>query len=134
MTRVAAPLAVLAPLAFAALCGGASAGDPIRAIDGDSLAIGAERIRIIGVDAPELKARCPREEELARRAKTVLQALVDRPDVVVERQGRDRYRRTLARVLVGGADVAELLIAAGLGRPYHGEARATWCPQGPRTR
>ena len=36
--------------------------------------------------------------------------------------------RVLARVeTAGGADLAELLIAAGLGRAYDGGAREPWC-------
>ncbi len=44
---------------------------------------------------------------------------------------RDRYRRTLARVLVDGRDLAPEIIGAGLGRPYNGERRRPWCPTSP---
>jgi micrococcal nuclease len=43
------------------------------------------------------------------------------------RPPRDRYGRTLARVAVGGADLGEALIAAGLARRWDGRRRP-WCP------
>jgi hypothetical protein len=35
-----------------------------RAVDGDTLNCGGERLRMIGLDTPELSAPCPREERL----------------------------------------------------------------------
>ena len=100
----------------------------VVAIDGDTLAIGKERIRIIGLDTPELHpARCQAERELGERAKARLQELACRPELEVVRTGRDRYRRTLARVYVGEGSIAEILIAEGLARAYLGGRRAPWC-------
>ncbi|GAB4181970.1 MAG: hypothetical protein OHK0024_21080 [Thalassobaculales bacterium] len=113
-------------VALTAFLSPALAGD-IRAIDGDSLALGAERIRVLGVDTPEIAGRCPAEIALARRARALTQALLDRGPVTIERAGRDRWGRTLARVWIDGRDLADLLIAAGLGRPYSGGRRQSWC-------
>ena len=35
--------------------------------------------------------------------------------------------RIVAQVLVGGEDLEEMIIEAGLGRPYEGGAREGWC-------
>lgn len=40
-----------------------------RAVDGDTLAYGVERVRVIGLDAPEMHGRCPAETRLARSAR-----------------------------------------------------------------
>lgn len=99
-----------------------------RAIDGDSLVCGSERIRIMGLDAPELRGRCHAETRLARAAQARMQQLVAR-GVTIERRGRDRYRRTLAVVRArGGQDVADIMIRERLARPYDGRGpRRGWC-------
>jgi micrococcal nuclease len=95
-------------------------------VDGDSITVDGERIRIMGLDAPEMHCRCARECTMARDAKAELTRILEAP-AVIERHGKDRYGRMLARVTVGGQDVADRMIAAGLARPYHGERRQPWC-------
>lgn len=100
----------------------------LRAIDGDTLAWGPKRIRIIGLDAPEIRGRCPLETALAQAARRRLDALVAR-GITLRPRGRDRYRRLLAVALDRqGRDVAQVLIAEGLARPYTGRGRREgWC-------
>jgi len=104
------------------------AGMACRVIDGDSLACGGERIRIMGLDAPELRGRCHAEVRLARAAQTRMQQLVAR-GIAIERRGRDRYRRTLAVVRDrGGQNVADIMIRERLARAYEGNGqRRGWC-------
>lgn len=67
------------------------------------------------------------EDPAQRMAKAVELMGKDGP-VRIERIPRtDRYGRTIARVYVNGRDLGEMLIGAGLGRPYRGERRQTWC-------
>lgn len=103
----------------------------IRVIDGDTIVIGAEHIRIENLDAPEMpgRAKCPHEAELALKAKAEMQRLVDSGPVTLKRmtkRPKDRYGRTLADVLVGGRDVAPGMIAAGVARPWRGKS-SNWC-------
>jgi endonuclease YncB( thermonuclease family) len=102
-----------------------------RAIDGDTYQCDGIRIRVENIDAPELHARCPSELDAANAAKRFAQAALDgaiKIDIrVYEKRPRDRYGRTLAHVLVDGDDLGELMIGAGLARPYHGERRLSWC-------
>jgi endonuclease YncB( thermonuclease family) len=99
-----------------------------HAIDGDTITTPAgERIRVMGVDTPELHARCPAEYDAARAAQDFTQAALDRGPITMQPTRRDRYGRLLARVYVDGADLAGLLIRAGHGREYHGERRQPWC-------
>ncbi|MCX5497304.1 thermonuclease family protein [Kaistia dalseonensis] len=118
-------------LVAAALClgsGAALALDGLRVVDGDTVRLGAERIRLIGLDAPELHGKCREEKRLAERARDRLTALLATDDVEIIRSARlDKYRRTLAIVRADGVDVARVLIAEGLARPYHGERRQSWC-------
>lgn len=102
-----------------------------RAIDGDTYVCHGERIRVENIDAPELHGRCVGEIDAARAARLFAQHALDGALLIEikihERRPRDRYGRTLARVLVDGDDLGGLMIEAGLARSYHGERRRSWC-------
>lgn len=96
-------------------------------VDGDTLWLAGEKIRIEGIDAPETdQAKCPAERAQGEAAKRRLQSLLNSGPISVQRTGTDRYRRTLARVLVDGVDVGEVMVGEGLVRPY-GSGRKPWC-------
>ncbi len=99
------------------------------AVDGDTLRCGRERVRLVGLDAPELQGRCARERRLAVAARDRLNGIVLRGGITLQRQRRpDRYGRTLAVVRDRqGRDVAAVLIAEGLARPYARGRRGSWC-------
>jgi micrococcal nuclease len=103
-------------------------------VDGDTIAIGSERIRLLNVDAPEsFRPRCDAELVAGLKAKERLAQLLRRERVQSDRQGQDRYRRTLARVRADDRDVGETLIAEGPalpgrdGREAWEERRRHWC-------
>jgi endonuclease YncB( thermonuclease family) len=100
----------------------------VRVVDGDTLNLDGERVRLANIDAPEMppKSRCPAEAEGALAATARLETLVRGGDLTLERTGVDRYGRTLAHVYVDQADVGRSLIAAGLVRPWEGRRRS-WC-------
>jgi micrococcal nuclease len=91
-----------------------------RAIDGDTLASGTTRIRLVDYDTPEtLHARCPEEKALGLVAKARLQALVTRgPTKLVRLKGRDKYGRTLGRLFIAAEPVSIILIREALAVPY----------------
>ncbi len=110
----------------------------LRVIDGDTIAVRAliwvgqsveTRVRIAGVDTPELRGGCALEIELATAARDlVVDALGDEPAILRDVRYDKFGGRVLARVESNrGEDIAALLIAAGLGRPYDGGKRAPWC-------
>ena len=107
---------------------------PLCVVDGDTLKLSQRTIRIVGIDAPETRAQCPAEALGAERASAVLQRWVNAaPFELVPRLDRptDKYGRELmtARRVVRGRPetAAEVLIEAGVARPYMGEARRSWC-------
>ena len=111
-------MTILAFLAAAALA--------VRIVDGDTLVVDAERVRLVGVDAPELRgAHCAAEEALARLAADRLRALTAAGALDLERRGIDRYGRTLAVVRVAGVDVGARLIEEGYARRW--PSRRGWC-------
>ena len=108
-----------------------------RVVDGDTIEVKAAiwlgqtlivRVRIDGVDAPELEARCPEERKLALAARDFLVRRLDGAPVKLTRVVYDKYGgRVRAGVADATGDIGEALLTAGLARPYHGERRETWC-------
>ena len=102
--HIVATLAALtiAPLTVLPVPATAQAADPsIIVIDGDTLIINGEKIRIQGIDTPEKGEACHDE------ATKYLRDLVENGTVhVTSRDGKDRYGRTVASVSVSGADSA----------------------------
>ena len=107
----------------------------VTLIDGDTVDIGGERVRLLGIDTPEFyRPRCERELVLALKAKERLRALLNVGRLEIERHGRDRYGRTLARLRVGGGiDVGDALFNEGHALAYQPGAEAktarmrAWC-------
>jgi len=86
----------------------------VRIADGDSVEILRTgdrqplRVRLEGVDAPELG------ESFSREAQLFLRQLMLDKRVNVSGRDVDRYGRLVARLLVGGQDASHALLAAGL--------------------
>lgn len=103
---------------------------PIRfncVVDGDTAWVDSEKIRISGIDAPEIDGKCPYERVLAQRAKSRLSELLSAEPFSVSRSGTDRYGRTLATVyLRDRGDVGLVLVRDGLARVWSGR-RMPWC-------
>lgn len=102
----------------------------VRIWDGDTFLIGmqhgAEKVRIINIDAAEIEGRCPFEIDLAFKAKRRLADIMRGQKVQIIRQGTDRYGRTLAAVRVNGIDAGDELVREGLARTWTGH-REPWC-------
>jgi len=87
------------------------------------------RVRLRGVDAPELKAQCLDESRMAQAARTALVQLLAEGGVTIFNVGPDKYNgRVVADVATRATpNISAALIAAGHGRPYSGGRRAGWC-------
>jgi endonuclease YncB( thermonuclease family) len=99
-------------------------------VDGDTVWIEREKIRLIDIDAPEMEGRCAAERALARRSRDRLIVLLRRGPVRIERDGTDKYGRTLARLdhisdARNMVSVGEVLVSEGLARRW-GDRRG-WC-------
>jgi endonuclease YncB( thermonuclease family) len=95
-------------------------------VDGDTLWLAGEKIRIADIDAPELHGQCPSEIDLARRATLRLRDLMSAEPFTVHREGRDRYGRTLAVLTNGRGSIGDQLVSEGLARTWSGR-RELWC-------
>ena len=92
-----------------------------RVADGDSLEIGGERIRLRGIDAPELAQRCRKggaDYACGSSARDALLALVSGRQVTCTGWERDRYGRLLAACSAGGVELNRELVSSGWAVAY----------------
>lgn len=93
---------------------------PARVIDGDTLDVGGRRIRLEGIDAPEIRQVCRKRAHATgdwpagREAARTLARWVHRQEVVCQRTGLDRYGRMLGRCHAGGRELNAAMIRHGL--------------------
>ena len=90
----------------------------MRVVDGDTLALGGRRLRLIGIDAPELRQYCSRgnsEYPCGLEAAAYLRDLVGSAGGQVEcrSEGSDRYRRVLVRCQSDGNDINLAMVRSG---------------------
>ncbi|WP_454919269.1 thermonuclease family protein [Xanthobacter sediminis] len=137
-------------LALAILMAAPASAEPIapaavRVIDGDTIAVGAARYRLVGFDAPELHGRswCRAAEPLALAARERLREIVaggrlDLHEITCACSRRTtgtrlcNYGRRCGTLRAAGRDVGEILIAEGLAHPYRFDTRHRarargWC-------
>lgn len=98
-------------------------------VDGDTLWLKGEKIRLQGFDTPETSTNLcggAYERRLGHQATNRLVQLLNSGNVQIQRTGRDRYGRTLANIWVGKEEVGDILISEGLARRWP-DGREFWC-------
>ncbi|MGC4096900.1 MAG: thermonuclease family protein [Nitrospira sp.] len=83
----------------------------VRAVDGDTIRVGGERVRLRGIDTPEMS------EFEGPAAKRRLEELLRSGSIRIVPHGRDVYDRLIADVFVNEQNVAQTLIAEGYEKP-----------------
>jgi endonuclease YncB( thermonuclease family) len=95
---------------------------PAEVSDGDTLRIGAVRVRLFGIDAPESRQPCDSGEKggwaCGAAAADRLRELTAGRAVHCVPRDRDRYGRLVATCSAGGVDLGARLVAEGLARAY----------------
>lgn len=89
--------------------------------DGDSITLGAERIRLLGIDAPEYGQECRRNGAAyacGRQAREALARLVAGHDISCSGWERDRYGRLLAVCKAGGVELNRNMVEQGWAVAY----------------
>ena len=114
----------LSLLLFALACASAAEASPSgvgRSIDGDSLMVGSQEVRLFGIDAPEYKQSCTRAGKswaCGSAAADQLSKLVAGKQVSCSTVGTDKYGRTVARCSVGATDLNRIMVATGYAVAY----------------
>ena len=86
-------------------------------IDGDTIEIHGQRVRLDGFDAPERGRRCAGGVNAYQRASLTLADAIGRRTVICTPTGRDR-ERIVARCAVAGDDLGALMVRSGWARDW----------------
>ena len=115
--------AILACIGFAVAAN--APDDPrgvLAVIDADTFDVGGVRVRLFGIDAPELSQTCTDAEgadwPCGQWAAAQVMALYQGGSAQCAAVDIDRYGRTVARCMVQGLDIGAMLVGAGLATAY----------------
>ncbi|MYE01862.1 MAG: thermonuclease family protein [Alphaproteobacteria bacterium] len=92
-----------------------------RVIDGDTLAVAGERVRLDAIDAPESRQSCTRNGRpwaCGKAATQAMRKLVGRNPVRCEVNRRDRYGRAIGACFANGRGLQQQLVRMGLALAY----------------
>lgn len=98
-------------------------------VDGDTIWLRGQKIRVADIDAPETHDyRCASEKALGDRATRRLHDLLESGPITLLPIDRDEdiYGRKLRIVQVNGKSVGDALVSEGLAR-WYGAGRRPWC-------
>lgn len=104
---------------------------PVRIIDGDTLDIAGERVRLHGIDAPEKDQTCSIDDrvwECGIAAWGYLVQLLAGQVITCDPRDIDKYGRTVAVCFAGGEDVNATMVAEGWALAYR-EYSPDYIPQ-----
>lgn len=97
-----------------------------RPIDGDSLTVGREEVRLKGIDAPEGRQSCTRDGaswDCGNASRDELRRLIGKDVVVCRTVERDKHGRALGYCSAGGRDLNAGMVSSGLAVAYGGYLR-----------
>jgi endonuclease YncB( thermonuclease family) len=117
---------MLASIVFSAVVG--TVAGTASVIDADTLEIRGERIRLVGVDAPESGQKCldtsNRFVRCGSIAANALDQWINRATVTCDIEGKDRYGRLLGQCKVRGQSMQEWLVLNGYAVAYRSYSTA----------
>ena len=95
--------------------------DEIKIIDGDTIHLNNEKIRFTGIDTPELKQTCSKNNEIIYcgiQARQLLINKIGKNKVNCVKEGKDQYKRTLAECFVNDLSLSRFLVREGYAFAY----------------
>ena len=93
----------------------------LKVVDGDTIHLNGKKIRFTGIDTPELRQTCIKDEIKNYCGVTAKQILIDRiADKTVKciSEGKDQYKRTLAECFVNNESLSSYLVRSGYAFAY----------------
>jgi len=86
------------------------------------------RIRVNGIDTPEIRGRCLYEKNLALEARDFVRAkLSNAKEIKLTNLQRGKYFRVVANVVVDGVSLEQELLDNELAYEYSGGKKLSWC-------
>ena len=93
----------------------------VKIIDGDTIELNGEKIRFSGIDTPELKQTCTKNNEVILcgiEARKLLIKKIGKNKVQCTKEGKDQYKRTLAECFVKDFSLSSFLVREGYAFAY----------------
>lgn len=102
----------------------------LKVIDGDTVEVIVDlgfsvyhktRVRLIGIDTPEIRTKDLEEKERGLEALDFIVdyfKMMEHEEMVLESEKLDSFGRSLGRIIVGGVDIGEELLKTGHAKPY----------------
>ena len=87
------------------------------------------RVRVNGIDTPEIKGKCKKEKYEAQQARDMVADILKGAEKInLKNMKRGKYFRIAADVIVDGENLADVLIEAGMAIKYNGGKKTyKWC-------
>jgi len=88
----------------------------LRIVDGDTIHLNGKKIRFSGIDAPELKQSCIKNDVIYTCGITAKEILIDKISnnkVECISEGKDQYKRTLAECFINEESLSSYLVRSG---------------------
>ena len=96
--------------------GVAHAENTVKVIDGDTIHIGSKKYRFSGIDTPEMKQTCKKDNQIVMCGVIARDALVkkiNKQQVNCKEEEVDRYKRIVAECFVGNESLSKYLVRNG---------------------
>jgi len=93
----------------------------LKIVDGDTIHLNGEKIRFAGIDTPELKQTCFKDDVknlCGVKAKQILINKIGNNTVECISEGRDQYKRILAECFVNNESLSSYLVRSGYAFAY----------------
>ena len=98
----------------------------VQVADGDSIVMNGERLRLTGIDAPEMSQECSKSSKLwmcGRASRDALRGFLRGKQLSCKTTGLDRYDRWLAVCVADGQEVNKWMVESGWAVDYGGYGR-----------
>ena len=96
--------------------GVAHAKNAVKVIDGDTIHIGSKKYRFSGIDTPEMKQTCKKDNQIVMCGVIARDALVkkiNKQQVNCKEEEIDRYKRIVAECFVNNESLSKYLVRNG---------------------
>jgi endonuclease YncB( thermonuclease family) len=93
----------------------------IKIVDGDTIYLNGVKIRFSGIDTPELKQTCKKNNEIIYcgiQAKKILIKKIGNSPVKCISEGKDQYKRILAECFIDNLSLSSFLVRQGYAFAY----------------
>ena len=98
----------------------------IKVVDGDTIHLNGKKIRFSGIDTPELKQTCRKNNQIifcGIEAKNLLINRIGNNEIKCVEEGKDQYKRILAECFVNNTSLSSYLVKEGYAFAYRKYSR-----------